>query len=191
MPKPINYLILMVLSCVLGLPGTALADKKGKFETIEWTDLIPPEELEVLLNPPSYITDIEDGSFEDQISSQIKNTIEDANDDAYQRALVSTNVIPEMAGKDVRIPGFVVPLEFDDNQVITEFFLVPFFGACIHVPPPPPNQIIFVKDPKGFTLDALYEPFWISGRLKVTIVENDMGTSAYAIDMKKMEPYTL
>jgi len=185
----------MGLMIALSLSSLAYAEKAKKssagFQTIEWTDLIPPEELEILLNPPSYISEIEDGSVEDQISSQLKNTIEDASNDLYQQALVSTNIRSEMSGKNVRIPGFIVPLEFNDEQIITQFFLVPFFGACIHVPPPPPNQIIFVDHPKGFKLDALYEPFWISGRLKVSIVENDMGTAAYAIDMEKLEPYTL
>ena len=95
----------------------------------------------------------------------------------------------EMDGKKVKIPGFIVPLEFDDNQVVTKFFLVPFFGACIHVPPPPPNQIIYVDAPNGVELTALYDPFWISGTLNTTIVENDVATSAYAMTMDKIENY--
>ncbi|MEC8427830.1 MAG: DUF3299 domain-containing protein, partial [Pseudomonadota bacterium] len=78
----------------------------------------------------------------------------------------------------------------DDDQTITEFFLVPFFGACIHVPPPPPNQIIYAKYPVGLKLEALYDPFWITGTLRATITENDMATSAYAIDMSGYEAYT-
>jgi hypothetical protein len=74
-----------------------------------------------------------------------------------------------------------VPLEYNDDQLITEFFLVPYFGACIHVPPPPPNQIIYVKYSEGLLLDALYDPFWIEGQLNTDIVENDLATSAYAL----------
>ncbi|WP_423893630.1 DUF3299 domain-containing protein [Candidatus Pelagadaptatus aseana] len=166
-------------------PGDAF-----EFETIEWTDLMPEEDLEALLNPPSYITDIEDGSAEDQISSQLQSTIAAAQDDRYQQALISTNIRPELDGKTVRIPGFIVPLEFNDDEVITEFFLVPFFGACIHVPPPPPNQIIHVTSQEGLKLTALYDPFWISGILSASLKENDMATSAYAIDMMNYEPYT-
>ncbi|GAA5317518.1 MAG: DUF3299 domain-containing protein [Candidatus Pelagadaptatus aseana] len=151
---------------------------------------MPEEDLEALLNPPSYITDIEDGSAEDQISSQLQSTIAAAQDDRYQQALISTNIRPELDGKTVRIPGFIVPLEFNDDEVITEFFLVPFFGACIHVPPPPPNQIIHVTSQEGLKLTALYDPFWISGILSASLKENDMATSAYAIDMMNYEPYT-
>lgn len=96
-----------------------------------------------------------------------------------------------MDGKAIRIPGFIVPLEFSDNQVITEFFIVPFFGACIHVPPPPPNQIIHVKYPKGFKFETLYNPFWLSGVLKTTLVENAVATAAYGLEVHLIEDYTL
>ncbi len=79
---------------------------------------------------------------------------------------------------------------YNDEQIITEFFLVPYFGACIHMPPPPPNQIIYVKYPKGLILEALYHPFWISGKLKTSLIENDMATAAYALDMEDYEPYS-
>lgn len=162
---------------------------KAAFKTIEWTDLMPKEDLDAFLNPPSYITDVEDGSFEDQISSQIQSSIAAATDDIYQQALVSTRVVSEMDGRAIRIPGFIVPLEFDDDQTITQFFLVPFFGACIHVPPPPPNQIIFVDYPEGLKLEALYDPFWISGVIKTSLTENQLASSAYSITMQYYEEY--
>ena len=112
-----------------------------------------------------------------------------SSDDKYQQALQSVNVRGEIDGKAVRVPGFVVPLEFDDNQVITQFFLVPYFGACIHMPPPPPNQIILVNYSTGLELDALYDPIWISGMLKVSLTENSLGRSAYSMDMHMFEPY--
>ncbi|MDG1773897.1 MAG: DUF3299 domain-containing protein [Oceanicoccus sp.] len=160
-----------------------------EFKTIQWPDLMPQADLDALLNPPEYLANIEDGSAEDQISSQISSSIAAAKDDRYQQALVSTNIRPEMNGRGIRIPGFIVPLEFSDDQVITEFFIVPFFGACIHVPPPPPNQIIHVKYPKGFKLEALYNPFWLSGVLKTTLIENDMATAAYAMEVHLVEEY--
>ncbi len=163
---------------------------KSAFKTVEWTDLMPKEDLDAILNPPSYITDVEDGSAEDQISSQIQNAIAAARDDRYQQALVSTRVISEMDGQAIRIPGFIVPLEFDDEQTITQFFLVPFFGACIHVPPPPPNQIVFVEYPKGLKLEALYDPFWVSGILKTSLTENELATAAYSLKMQYFEDYT-
>ena len=104
---------------------------ESSFKTIEWTELMPKEDLEILLNPPSYINDIEDGSFEDQISSQVANALAAASDDPYQQALSSTRIVQEMDGQAIRIPGFIVPLEFDDEQTITQFFLVPL--SLIHI----------------------------------------------------------
>ena len=159
------------------------------FETIEWPDLMPPEVLAILLNPPEYIAEIEDGSAEDQISSQMKSAVNQSEEDAYQKALVSTDVNENLDGAMIRIPGFVVPLEFDEEQTISQFFLVPYFGACLHMPPPPPNQIILVNAPKGIQMSALYDPFWIEGQLSTSFQENDMATSAYAMQLKRIEPY--
>ena len=159
------------------------------FKTLDWTDLLPKEDYEALSNPPSYLEEIEDGTEEDQISGQLKGEIGDAEDHPYYRALVSETVVAEMDDQPVRIPGFIVPLEFDDDQTITEFFLVPFFGACIHYPPPPPNQMVYVKAPEGFRLEVLYQPFWISGLLKTSLVVNDIASAAYSMQMQSMEPY--
>ncbi|MGB2217630.1 MAG: DUF3299 domain-containing protein [Porticoccaceae bacterium] len=163
---------------------------KNQYKTVEWTDLIPQNELDILLNPPDYMDDIQDGSFEDQIDSQLRNTTALATEDRYQQALVSTNIRPEMDGKAIRIPGFIVPLEFNSEQTITEFFLVPYFGACLHMSPPAPNQIIYVKHPEGIQLNALYDPFWITGVLRASLVENDLAAAAYVVEMADYEPYT-
>ncbi len=159
------------------------------FKSTEWTELMPADDLEVLMNPPSYIDDIEDGSMEDQISSQIQNTLMAASDDRYQQALTSKRVIPEMDGQAISIPGFIVPLSYSGYQTISQFFLVPFFGACIHVPPPPPNQIIFVDYPEGLKNIEIYQPYTISGVLKTELIENDMATAAYTMKMHTFEEY--
>jgi hypothetical protein len=162
---------------------------ESQFRTIDWTDLIPADTLEILMNPPDYIAEIMDGTAEDQISSQIRTSIAAASDDLYQQALVSTEVKEEMNGTKVRIPGFIVPLGFDDDQTITQFFLVPYFGACLHMPPPPPNQIVLVNYPEGLKLDEIYTPFWISGELTTTINENDVALSAYSMTLLDYELY--
>ena len=192
--RPSYYRTGFLLSCAITLfswlPAQTLAASQGQeFTTIEWPDLIPDHILEILLNPPEYITETEDGSAEDRIESNIKNALAAATDDPYQQALSSTEVKAEMNGVMIRLPGFVVPLEFDENQVITQFFLVPYFGACLHMPPPPPNQIVLVDSPQGLTLDELYTPLWISGALSTTVTENDMATSAYSMKMVKFELY--
>jgi len=172
-------------------PKTLLTKKPASvFKTLEWDDLMPADDLDALQNPPNYLYDFEDDSDEDQINSQLANAVNNAVNDRYQQALVSTSIISEMDDRNVRVPGFVVPLEFDDEQTITEFFLVPYFGACIHSPPPPPNQIIYVRAPKGIQLETLYDPFWISGKLSTKLVENYMATAAYSMEMESYEDYT-
>lgn len=170
-------------------PTNAKKIDPAKFKEIEWTDLMPKEDFEALSNPPAYLNEIEDGSFEDQISNQVANAIANASDDRYQQALVSTKVVPEMDGKAVRIPGFVVPIEFNEERAVTQFFLVPFFGACIHVPPPPPNQVIHVTSTEGFKERALYNPFWIYGVIKTTYTANDIASATYSMELLHFEMY--
>ena len=72
----------------------------------------------------------------------------------------------ELNGKNIRMPGYLLPLEFKDKKVV-EFLLVPWVGACIHTPPPPANQIVHVKLEKGFDLgDDMYTPVWVNGVMK-------------------------
>lgn len=198
MIKPIIRITIAVI-CLVG-HHQAIAKQ---YPVIEWVDLIPQSDLDALLNPPAYINAIPhtgEPTLEnfDQLSDSIEQSIGAAMGDreltpeeqAYEDALISTKVNDSMNNKKVRIPGFVVPVEYSDKQVITEFFLVPYFGACIHVPPPPPNQIIYVKYPQGLTLSALYDPFWIEGQLHTQIVENSIALSAYTISAKGIKPYT-
>ena len=175
-------------------PVPAIKDELDKlkpttFETIDWDDLMPEEDLNALMNPPNYLDQIEDSAFENQTIDQIQSQLTASIDDRYQQALVSKNIIKAMDGRAIRIPGFIVPLEFDE-ETITEFFLVPYFGACIHSPPPPPNQIIYVHAPNGLELNTLYDPFWISGKLSTKLVENYMATAAYSMQMQSYEDYT-
>ena len=164
--------------------------KKGEYRTVEWTDLMPQEDFDALSNPPEYISQIQDGSEDDMIAGQLKSDAGSGSaNDPYQQALISKKIRTELDQQNIRIPGFIVPLEFNDDQVITTFFLVPFFGACIHQPPPPPNQIIYSEYEPGFRLEALFDPFWIEGKLLTSLVENDMATAAYSMNVTSIKPY--
>jgi hypothetical protein len=94
-----------------------------------------------------------------------------------------------MDGRNVRIPGFIVPIEFIGEKKVASFFLVPYFGACLHLPPPPPNQIIYVVSEEGITLESLYEPVWISGKLSTQLFEDETATSAYTLTLVEMNIY--
>lgn len=97
-------------------------------------------------------------------------------------------IIPELNGKEVKIPGFVVPLEGDDVH-LTEFLLVPYFGACIHVPPPPSNQIVYVKFEKGVPVESLYDAVWVSGKLSTEGWEGEIASVGYRLAGAKVEPF--
>jgi hypothetical protein len=161
------------------------------FMSAEWIDLIPADDLQALINPPEYLDDIVDGSPADDLNNTSLNNdaFSAPEDDRYQQALVSTRVVPELNNVAIRIPAFIVPLEFDDEQKVTQFFLVPFFGACIHQPPPPPNQTVFAHYARGFTLESIYDPLWVSGIMKTSTIENDMATAAYSMEVHHLEMY--
>lgn len=88
---------------------------------------------------------------------------------------------PAIDGQSIRLPGYVVPLE-DVKGDIKELLLVPYYGACIHVPPPPANQIVHIvlaKPAPGFkTMD----PVWISGKLVIKRQQTDMATTGYVME---------
>lgn len=94
-----------------------------------------------------------------------------------------------MEGRSVRLPGFVVSLD-REGEALKEFLLVPYFGACIHVPPPPANQIIHVKSAKAVKDVRTMDAVWISGVIKVERSDSSMGASGYSMTAVKVEPYT-
>lgn len=169
-----------------GIENSTLSDD---YQELEWTDLLPDADLQALLNPPDFLNDIEDGSADDVLDSRLQSEFNGLGDSAFSQALTSTDVVPDYDGKAIRLPGFIVPLAYNSDREVTEFFLVPFFGACIHYPPPPPNQIIHASYPEGFELTSIYDPFWLSGTLSVAIVSNEVATAAYTVTVDKLEIY--
>ena len=99
---------------------------------------------------------------------------------------------PSLDGKKVKISGFVVPIE-EKERAVTEFLLVPYFGACIHVPPPPANQIIHVISAKPIKHLHAMDAVWVTGELKVARYAREtlMGTGAsgYQINSRVVTPY--
>jgi hypothetical protein len=95
-------------------------------------------------------------------------------------------VVTDLDGRRVRIGGYVVPLDFEATTV-KEFLLVPFVGACIHVPPPPPNQIIYVKSEKGFDVAGSFDPVYVTGTLKVATQYTGLAETGYSIEAEKVE----
>jgi hypothetical protein len=95
-------------------------------------------------------------------------------------------VVADLNGKRVKIGGYVVPLDFEQTTV-KEFLLVPFVGACIHVPPPPANQIVYVKSDKGFEIGAIFDPVTVTGTMKTETAFTGLADAGYSIDAESVE----
>ena len=159
------------------------------YEDIDWTELMPAEDLSALLNRPAFLDDIADGSAQDALDSFQQRQLEDEQAQQYQAALSSTRVIQGFDGKAIRIPGFIVPLAQNEDKEVTRFFIVPYFGACLHMPPPPPNQILYVESEQGITLENLYDPYWFEGVVSIEQKVDAMGTSAYSLSLDNYALY--
>jgi hypothetical protein len=165
----------------------------GEVRELDWSDLLPPLPplVDVFANAPisirydlgfvaKVIADAESGII-DRNGPEFRNamqvlerqratgvdvdTLIDAvamRDREIQRRAELVN--RALDGEQVKMPGYALPLEFDGRGV-TEFLLVPYVGACIHVPPPPPNQIVFARLQSPYQPRDLYDPVWIIGRL--------------------------
>lgn len=95
-------------------------------------------------------------------------------------------VVADLNGKHVRIGGYVVPLDFDSTNV-KEFLLVPFVGACIHVPPPPANQIIYVKIANGFDVRGSFDPVTVTGTITVDTAFTGLADAGYSMYADSIE----
>lgn len=97
--------------------------------------------------------------------------------------------VKKVNGKFAKVPGFMVPLD-DDADTVNEFLLVPYVGACIHTPPPPPNQIVHVTMDAGKkTKISFWDPVWVQGKLQVETVKSPYGDVSFKLAAKLIEPY--
>jgi hypothetical protein len=155
-------------------PRTAAAPKGGTAAVLEldWDELLPKDaRSRFAAGPPPPVHDYlgEGGLAAQQI--------------------MDFSVNKELDGQSVKLPGFIVPLDIGKDGLVAEFFLVPYFGACIHVPPPPPNQIVYVRMNKGIALESIYDAYWITGRMKLQNKTTRLGAAAYHLAGDKVEIY--
>ncbi len=112
------------------------------------------------------------------------------------RTKQASATVKSLNGAHISIPGYALPLAYEDEK-ITEFLLVPWVGACIHTPPPPPNQIIFVRAPEGMAYQERFAPVLLTGRIEAKSGEYDLFlvdgsskiTAGYALDMSRVQEY--
>src|SRR5690606_10754613 len=100
-------------------------------------------------------------------------------------------MVESLHGKRVKLPGYAIPLE-GDGDTVTSFLLVPYFGACIHVPPPPRNQTVLVtmQGDRKANIDYAFFTVWVTGEMRVEHNETDLALTGYTLVAEQVEPYT-
>lgn len=173
---------LLALSLISAMVLSAAAfGQDDEVLAVDWVDLMSQKDLDAILNAPQLSHD--SYGWEQQLE-------EDPEQQAYMDALQSFDVNPDLVNKRIMLPGFVVPTAFDEDRKVTEFFLVPFFGACIHLPPPPPNQIIHVTYERGLELENFYDAHVVHGLLTAETVRHDLADSAYRLQAEGVSIYS-
>ncbi len=148
------------------LPQTAMA--KAATE-ITWDDLLAPG--------VAYAEIIGEGEMDER--NDVWRPIFDAN---------GTKLNPILDGAYIKMPGFIIPIKLSDDGV-TDFVLVPYVGACLHVPPPPPNQLVFVSSKTPWPNDDLWEAVWVTGLMTHELQSTEVAETGYALKADAMEVY--
>lgn len=117
--------------------------------------------------------------------------IEEGSELDYMPQLGTFDVVEDLDGQLIRIPGYVVPFDFDMRRRQSEFLFVPYMGACIHTPPPPPNQIIFVRADPAVRIRDIWVPYWLEGELRTEENRNGLGDAAYTLILDELDPYPI
>jgi hypothetical protein len=145
---------------------------------LEWDDLIPRDWQPETLFEQYDIDNIDD---DDPRADELLAKLEQLWSDAP--------VVQELDGRMIRLPGFVVPLDMDATEM-REFLLVPYFGACIHVPPPPSNQTVYVVTTDGAAYRGdMFDTVWVEGTMHIERFSNELGEAGYRIDAVSVSPY--
>lgn len=164
----------LLLAALLALAAPfAAADVRE----LQWSDLIPADAPPP--PPPVAMHDL----------SQLADALAAEAGPAAAQQSPAEPVVKELDGVQVKLPGYIVPLEVGEDGRVTEFLLVPYFGACIHVPPPPSNQIVHATSELGVKVDELYQPFWIEGPLKVEHASSELADAGYRMEAQKIYLY--
>jgi len=124
----------------------------------------------------------------------------DINTIIKRRKVLHTSVVNELNGQNISIGGYLLPLEMS-GSIVTEFLLVPYLGACIHSPPPPPNQIVHVTidEKNGYKSKALFDPVMVTGMISIKSLVKDLylvdGSSSisigYIMQARRVKPYKM
>jgi hypothetical protein len=153
-----------MLTCPL-LTGPALAEE---VIDLEWRDLLPEGET--------------------VIPNVLSGLIEHGDAPLISQQPASSGVRTDWNGRIVRLPGYIVPIDYSGTGV-TAFILVPFVGACVHVPPPPANQLVFVTTEVPYETSGLFEAVNVTGMFGVSALSTQLADIGYALSADKIEPF--
>ena len=189
-------------TAITSTPKTSVKDieeeiKKGT-SILVWEDLMPAGEEELLAELyADFYEDIE-VRMREQVTlyeaakegnDELTDFIAEGSAADTMEQIGTFNVVGSLDGQKIRIPGYVVPFDFSAKSEYKEFLLVPYFGACLHTPPPPPNQIIYVKTDAPVKIADTFAPVWLEGVMSTGKFNSDLGNSAYELKLSKLEPY--
>lgn len=177
-----RFLSLVFLSALIGLQAlSASAQPTASVKTITWDDLLPTHwanEIKLQMAAVGRLGFLVDGSEQaNEAMQQLRKKWDNAPID------------PTHINSAIRIAGYVVSLDANRKQ-ISEFLLVPYFGACIHLPPPPANQIILVRLKKPTSKLASMDTVWVQGTLREARVDTGLAVTGYTLEGSISEPYT-
>ena len=145
------------------------SDSNAGYAKLEWEQLIPAEEVENARLATAFA---------------MRRIDHSGNERAPQFGSFKT--VGALDGRRVSLTGYVVPLETDDQGRMTDFFLVPTIGACIHVPPPPPDQMIYVHLTQAIPAPELGDAGSLQGILRTTTHDDALASAAYSMDEAKL-----
>ena len=169
--------------------------KEGDPLPIMWEDLMPDGSEEALMKEYEAFYAMLEKRYAANTTSLADADpyarIEEGSEFDYMPQLGGFETVTELDGVLIRMPGYVVPFDFQSDSKHREFLFVPYMGACIHTPPPPPNQIVFVRADPAIKIADIWAPYWIEGTLMTEKTENELGDTAYALTMTKIEDYAM
>ena len=156
---------------------------------ISWGDLSPTngQEAKINLNKNTEIIGIPDISEFDGSKERLDIFLDDMQ---FMKEMQGEGgfINMNLNNKKIKIAGYIAPIAFDGDNV-TEFLLVPYHGACIHVPPPPANQIIYVKSATGLKAEGIQFPKWVTGTLQAVSLSTVVADVGYSIEEATVSPY--
>lgn len=112
------------------------------------------------------------------------DTLKTLDFDSKTKTIVVNGELKKILGKEITMKGFMMPLDYDSKKVV-EFLFMPYIPSCMHVPPPPPNQLVLVKMKKGAIVVPTFYPIELTGT--ITLDANKDLESSYKLEGLKIK----